>query len=213
MAGGVREAHLLVLALNFHQQRPDAAQQADAYGMVVDEGAGATVLGDDPAQHDLVFGRQTVLFQHGGHRMIVRRREACGDAGLFGGCAHQASFRPRTKGQAEAVEQDGFAGAGLAGQDSQARVEGQVQPFDQHDVADRQRGQHVALLTLLSERRSEHRMPGTGEEAGSCSVLVRRFVGGAGHAVVHELGVGGVVPLTAWIVVSQHRRGLACLIL
>ena len=66
MAGGIGQAHLLVLALHFDQQRADPPQQADADRMVVDEGARAAVLGDDAAQHDLVLGRQSVFVQHGG---------------------------------------------------------------------------------------------------------------------------------------------------
>ena len=73
MAGRVGQAHLFVLALHFHQQHADPPQQADAHRMVVDEGARPPVLGDDPAQHDLVLTRQAVLVQHVRHPMIVRR--------------------------------------------------------------------------------------------------------------------------------------------
>ena len=55
---------------------------------------------------------------------------------------HQCRVRPRAQRQTETVEQDRLAGAGLAGQHRQARAEGQVQPLDQHHVADRKRGEH-----------------------------------------------------------------------
>ena len=158
MARRIGQAHLLMLALHFHQQRADPPQQPDTHRMIVDESARPSVPGDDPAQHDLVIPGQTVLFQHRPDRVIVRRRETCGDAGLFRRGAHQPAFRSRPQRQAQTVEQNRFAGAGLAGEDRQSLIERQIQPLDQHDIADRQRGQHAAPLTpsarsinLLSE--------------------------------------------------------------
>ena len=56
--------------------------------------------------------------------------------------AHQAGVGPRAGGQAQGVEDDRLAGAGLAGQRGQARTDGQVQGLDQHDVADGEPDQH-----------------------------------------------------------------------
>ena len=41
------------------------------------------------------------------------------------------------------VEQDGFAGAGLAGQHRKATGKLDIEPFDQDDVTDRQTRQHA----------------------------------------------------------------------
>jgi hypothetical protein len=54
VAGWISQAHLLVLALDLHQQRPDAAQKADTNGMVVDEGAGPSVTANHATQHDFI---------------------------------------------------------------------------------------------------------------------------------------------------------------
>ena len=62
-----------MLALHFHQQAADAAQQADTNRVVIDEGARSSVLGDDPPQHDLVLGRQSMFVQHRGDGVGGRR--------------------------------------------------------------------------------------------------------------------------------------------
>lgn len=49
----------------------------------------------------------------------------------------------RAEGESEGVEEDGFAGARLAGQDAQSRRETQIEPVDQDDVADRKLRQHA----------------------------------------------------------------------
>ena len=52
--------------------------------------------------------------------------------------------QPRAERQPQRVQQDGLAGAGLAGQHAEALAEAQRQPLDQDDVPDRQRGQDRA---------------------------------------------------------------------
>ena len=61
---------------------------------------------------------------------------------LLGAGAHQAALGAHAERQPERVEQDRFAGAGLAGQDAQARPEGEIKPVDQHDIANGKAEQH-----------------------------------------------------------------------
>jgi hypothetical protein len=44
--------------------------------------------------------------------------------------------------QRQRVEQDGLAGAGLAGERGQAAIERDVELVDQHDIADGERAKH-----------------------------------------------------------------------
>ncbi len=142
MAGGVGEAHLVVLALHLDQQQAEPAQQRDPHRRIVGEGARAAVAGDDAAQHDLLLRRDAVLGEQRHRGVIGRWGEHGGDHGLLAAGAHQPLFGPGAQCQAEAVEQDRLAGAGLAGQHGEAGAETEVQPLDQHHVADRQRRQH-----------------------------------------------------------------------
>ena len=51
--------------------------------------------------------------------------------------AHEIAVAATAECQRKAVEQDGFAGAGLAGQHRKPGLEGKIQPLDQYDIADR----------------------------------------------------------------------------
>ena len=62
---------------------------------------------------------------------------------LLRAVAHQRGVAARAERQRQRVEQDGFAGAGLAGQHGKAGREVDVQPLDQDDIADRQMRQHA----------------------------------------------------------------------
>ncbi len=136
MARRIGEADLFVLALHLDQQRRRASQQRHADRLVIDEGARPAILGQHAAQHDLVLGIQSLLGQQRCRGMPRGRREAGGHAGLFGTRTHQSGVRPRPQREAETVQQDRLAGAGLAGEHGQARAERNIQPLDQHNVAD-----------------------------------------------------------------------------
>ena len=55
---------------------------------------------------------------------------------VLGALAHQRRLAARAERQRERIEQDRFAGAGLAGQRGEAGAEIDIQPVDQDDVAD-----------------------------------------------------------------------------
>ena len=54
-----------------------------------------------------------------------------------------AGVGPRAERQAERVEQDRLAGAGLAGEHAEARLELELEPLDQHDIVDGELPQHA----------------------------------------------------------------------
>jgi hypothetical protein len=70
VTGGISKAHLLVLTLNFDQQSANAAQKGDPRWLIVDEGARAAILRDNPAQYDLVLAFKPLLCQQGQRRMV-----------------------------------------------------------------------------------------------------------------------------------------------
>jgi hypothetical protein len=61
---------------------------------------------------------------------------------LLRALAHQRGVATRAERKSKSVEQDRFAGAGFARQHGKARSEIDVEPVDQHDVSNRQPGQH-----------------------------------------------------------------------
>ncbi len=74
--------------------------------------------------------------------MVFGNGEGGADAGNGGTRADQAGFGARTQRQAERIQEDRLAGAGLAGQHAEPRFRRQIQPVDQHEIADRQLDQH-----------------------------------------------------------------------
>ncbi len=83
-----------------------------------------------------------MLTQQAERRMAGGNGKGGGDHGLFGAGADQPGIGARAQSEAQTVEQDRFAGPGLAGERRQPGAEREVQPLDQHHVADREAVQH-----------------------------------------------------------------------
>ena len=75
--------------------------------------------------------------------MALGHIEGRGDLALLGAMANQARIAAASERQRESIEQDGFARAGLAGQNREATGKLDIEPFDQDDVTDRQTRQHA----------------------------------------------------------------------
>src|SRR5687767_476401 len=68
--------------------------------------------------------------------------EADGDDSLGLAAPDQAAVGAGAERETERVEQDRLAGSGLAGEDSEAGAEFEIEALDQHDVADGEIGEH-----------------------------------------------------------------------
>ena len=66
------------------------------------------------------------------------------DVGARGAFAHDIGVAALSQGQQQRVDQDRLAGAGLAGQDREARRELEFEFVDDDEVADRERDQHAS---------------------------------------------------------------------
>ena len=138
----VEQRALVMLAVYLHQIGGDGAQRLRAHALIVDEGAGAPVRHLDAAEDELAVGVD-VLRREGlkgavRQGQIERRR----DLSLRLALSHETAVAARTERQGERIEENGFAGARLAGEDRQAVRKLEVQLIDQHDVADRKPGEH-----------------------------------------------------------------------
>ena len=74
--------------------------------------------------------------------MIVGDVERRSHLPLLGALTHQRHVAARAKREREGIEQDRFAGAGLAGQRSKTGAEIDVQAIDQNDVANGKADEH-----------------------------------------------------------------------
>ena len=144
-----------MLPLHLDQQCSGTPQQRNADRLIVDERPRPAIPGQDAANHDIALRLQPLLDEQPHERMPRRWREACRDAGVFGTRPHQTRVGPRTEGEAQAVQQNRLASAGLAGQHGQAGPERQVQPIDQHNVTDCEGGKHAAALAAARGQKIE----------------------------------------------------------
>ena len=136
-----------MLAVDFDERGAEALEHLHTDRLVVDEGAGAAVGKLHPAQDQLIAGRDVVRGENRPHGMAGGDVERRGHLPLLGAMAHQAGVTARTERERERIEQDRFAGAGFAGEHREAGHEIDVEPLDQHDVADRKAGQHAPLVS------------------------------------------------------------------
>ena len=146
VAARVEQPAIVVLTVNFDEQRTDLAQQRDRDRLIVDAGAAAAIgahcAADDQrlarVGRDFAFGEQS----GDGRRRLERR----GHARAVRSLAHQPAVRARPERKPQRIEQDRLACAGLAGERAQSALELEVERFDQHDVANGKSGEHRSAL-------------------------------------------------------------------
>ena len=112
----IEEPPVIMLPVNFDQQRADIAQQRGRTGLVVDKRLAAAIgLNRSPDNERLA--RVDVDIVIGKQRHHVRWRiEACGHLRLGRPAAHQTAIGPRPQRQPQRIEQYRFARPGLPGQ-------------------------------------------------------------------------------------------------
>ena len=142
MGRGIDESAIVMLAVDFNQRGAERAQHLHADRLIVDEGAGAAVGELHPAHDQFVVAAKIVVGEHAARRMLLGDFERGGHLTLFGAFTHQGRVAARAERQRKRVEQDRFAGAGLAGQRGKAGAEIDVQAIDQNDVADGKASEH-----------------------------------------------------------------------
>ena len=150
----IDERALVMLAVDLDERGADRAQHLHAHRLVVDEGAGAAVRELHPAQDEVAVGVDLGALGDAARRMVAGEIEDGGDLPLRLAVAHEPAVAAGAERQRKGVEEDRFAGAGLAGQDREALVEVELDPVDQDDVADRELREHP--------RRASRRVPPCG---------------------------------------------------
>ncbi len=119
---------MLVLAVQFDQSVRQVLERGGRCQRAVDEGAAAALRGDLAAHNQLV---------------AVRGFEERFDAGNLLACADQVLGGTSAEQQADSFDEDGFAGAGLAGQDIERLFKIDRDRLDHREVADGQVADHA----------------------------------------------------------------------
>ena len=139
VARGREQAAIVVLAVDFDQIPPNLAQQRRRTGLVIEEGTAAAIRLQRPADQQRLAGfqRDIVLRQQRGERRpFGRGRETRGHLRLVRALPHQRAVGAHPEREAQRVEQDRLARAGLARQHAQTGLEIEIEPFDQNDIGD-----------------------------------------------------------------------------
>ncbi|MNT47886.1 hypothetical protein D3C72_1846360 [compost metagenome] len=143
---GAQQQLVGVLSVDVDQLVPHFAQLCQRGRGAVDKSlAAAAGIDRTPQQHRAgaivgIVGIELALGQPGVERRVGR--EGGADAGAGRAFAHDAGVGPLAQHQGQGVDQDRLAGAGLAGEDGEARGEIQVERIDDDEIADGQAAQH-----------------------------------------------------------------------
>ncbi len=138
----VHQGPFVVLAVDLDQAAAHDSQGLGADRRVVDVGAGPPVRQLHAPQDEVALDFDVVGARHLDGRVRGREFEHGRHLTLLLAVAHEPAVAPAAERERQRVEQDRLAGAGFPGQHREARLEIEVEPVDQNDVADRQPGQH-----------------------------------------------------------------------
>src|ERR1044072_3049432 len=116
MARRIAERPFVVLAVDLDESGADAPQDLCADRLVVDEGARTSVRHLDPAKDHVTVVRDFAGAQDFAGDVLGPEAEGAGDLALRLARPDETAVAARAEGEAERIEQDGLAGAGLSRQ-------------------------------------------------------------------------------------------------
>ncbi len=134
MRRGIDQRTVVMLTVDFDEHGAEAFERLHADRLIVDEGARLAVGKLHAAQDQRVFRLNAVVLQQRPGRVLARQFEHGGDLALLLALADQRGVAARAQSQRKGVEQDGLAGAGLAGQHAKTLGEIEIELVDQDDV-------------------------------------------------------------------------------
>ena len=136
---------MFVLTVDVHQQLAQLAQHLHGHRPAVDIPLGGFVDLDHAAHETLALVEQVVL--HEPLRRVVLRREfkAGGDLAALAAMAHHAALGARPQHQGQGIDEDGFAGAGFAGEYREPGAQAQLELVHDGEIANIEMVQHVRI--------------------------------------------------------------------
>ena len=130
--------------MDIDERFAELAQRLHRHRLAVHIRARATVGADDSPQHAFAFVLDRLLGEPGARGGVVRDRERGGDFGALGAVPHDFGACATARREQQRIDEDGFAGAGFAGQHGEAGGELQLGGVDDGEIADLDMQQHGA---------------------------------------------------------------------
>ena len=142
---------MVELSLYVDELLSDELEETDRDGIVLEESFAFRVFVDDASNKNIVVVGEVdgVLFENLPQGMLRRNAELSRNGSLAASLSHQRGVRACTKHQRERVEQHGFSCPRLARQDGESVLEGELEFFDEHDVANAEPEQHGVRVSGL----------------------------------------------------------------
>ena len=149
MALRVEQAAIVVLAVDLDRERADVAKQPGGHRRAADESAAAAVALQRAADDQRLAGLDCDPLLAEQRRWPDDRTASSISADTAAPSSPErtsAGVGARAEREAERVEQDRLARAGLAGEHAEPRLELQLEPLDEHDVMDGELPQHARRI-------------------------------------------------------------------
>ena len=147
LCAAIHQVLKFLLAVDFDEKLRQFPQGLDRHHLAVHVGARAAVRADHPAHHDLavVFHglRSSQAIAAAGSASKLARH-----LGTLGSLAHHIAAGPAAGDEQQCIDDDGFAGAGLAGQRGEAAFELELRLIDEHQIAQLKMSQHGLVVRV-----------------------------------------------------------------
>ena len=141
LRGGAQQGLMGVLAVHVDQQFAQFTQLGERGRAAVDPGAAASARLDHAAQQYGVLGSDAGFVEPGCGRRVHAKLGA--DFGARRAFAHHVGLGALAERELQGVDQDGLAGARLAGEHGVAGRKIELERVDDHEVADGEGQQHA----------------------------------------------------------------------
>ena len=160
-----------LLPVYVDEQLTQFANRTQRQELAIHPGSRTPFQADDTAQEQFVFGGDGLCFQPFSDTGETARVEGGGDLRTLCAVPYHVRRGATADGQHDGVDQDGLAGAGLAGQGSQTRPQVEIDGVDDGEVANGEMSEHGSVVVAVSPgshpgRWSARRVPSEAWSAG-----------------------------------------------
>jgi hypothetical protein len=132
---------VLLLSVDLDEQIGELAQRLQRHELSVHVGPRAAVGAEHAAQDELALVLDR-LFLEPAQRVRGERGEGGRDLGAFRALTHDVAGAAPARDEQQRIDDDGLAGAGLAGERGEPRAELELRLVDDDEIAQLQLSQH-----------------------------------------------------------------------
>ena len=145
LRGALHQRLIFHLAVDIDERFAELAQCLHGHRLAVHIRARASIGPDNSPQYALAFVLDRLLGKPGARGRVLRDREGGGDFRALSAMPHDFGAGAASRGEQQRIYEDGFAGAGLAGQHGQTGGKLQLGGVDDREIADLDMQQHAGV--------------------------------------------------------------------